>query len=60
MWEDAETGALFVLVQQFSHLLDRERRVVGAQCLLALASSEKWAIQEHPHVAERAEGSAAL
>src|SRR5450755_4864497 len=44
MWENAETGALFVLVQQFSHLLDRERRIAVAQRLLALASSEKWAI----------------
>src|SRR5450755_3730609 len=52
MWENAETGALFVLVQQFSHLLDGERRVASAQRLLALASTEKWAItgeRSHGH-----------
>ena len=32
---------LLALVQQFSHLLNRERRVVGRQCFLAFAAIEK-------------------
>ncbi len=49
--EYAETGALFVFVQQFSHLLDREWRVLGAQRLLALALAE-----EGPIAGERGRG----